>query len=165
VPPAALTLEIAEEVLLIDARRTARALNQFRQFGVRLALDHYGRSAPSLAGLRNLPVDELKLDASFVEPMVSSTQDAVVVRSTVELARSLGITTVGSGVASNDLLNAVALAGCAGAQGSLLSEPMSADSVQNWLASYGASVEHQQPAPGQRQYGQAASGGWDASHR
>ncbi|MFC6020666.1 EAL domain-containing protein [Plantactinospora solaniradicis] len=159
VPPGALTLEIAEEVLLIDVRRTATALGQFRHFGVRLALDHYGRSAPSLTRLRSMPVDELKLDPSFVEPMLDSTQDAVVVRSTVELARSLGITTVAEGVASHTLLDAVTLSGCSGAQGSLFSEPMSGDSLHSWLASFHrAPVEHQ-TVSGQRQPGQPTTSG------
>jgi diguanylate cyclase (GGDEF)-like protein len=153
-PPTVFTLEIAEEVLLIDARRTAQALSQFRHFGVRLSLDHYGRSAPSLARLRSMPVDELKLDPSFVEPMVNSPQDAVVVRSTVELARSLGITTVVEGIASEEVLDAVTRSGCSGAQGDLLSEPMSVDSLQKWLASsHRAPAEHHQLAPGQRQHG------------
>ena len=148
VPPAAFTLEVAEEVLLIDVRRTAKALSQFRQFGVRLSLDHYGRSAPSLTRLRSLPIDELKLDSSFVEPMLNSSQDAVVVRSTVDLARSLGISTVVEGVATRDLLDAAMLAGCSGAQGSLLGDPMSPDSLQSWLtSSYQAPVEHHQMAP------------------
>ncbi|GAA3734150.1 hypothetical protein GCM10022225_15620 [Plantactinospora mayteni] len=159
-PPAALTLEIAEEVLLVDARRTATALGQFRHFGVRLCLDHYGRSAPSLTRLRSMPVDELKLDPSFVEPMVNSTQDAVVVRSTVELARSLGMPTIVEGVASPDLRDAVALAGCFGVQGGLSGEPMSADSLQSWLASpHRVPVEYQ-PATGQHHHTQAGPGGW-----
>ncbi|MEU7871414.1 bifunctional diguanylate cyclase/phosphodiesterase [Dactylosporangium sp. NPDC049140] len=134
VPPSAFTLEIAEEVMLIDARRTETALGQFRHFGVRLALDHYGRSAPSLARLRSMPVDELKLDPAFAAPMVSSPQDAVVIRSTVELAHSLGITVVAEGVDTREMVDAVTLSGCAGVQGTLPGEPLSVDALQAWLA-------------------------------
>ncbi|GIG86160.1 bifunctional diguanylate cyclase/phosphodiesterase [Plantactinospora endophytica] len=151
VPAGALTLEIAEEVLLVDARRTAMALGQFRHFGVRLSLDGYGRSAPSLTRLRSMPVDELKLDPSFVEPMVNSTQDAAVVRSTVELARSLGITTVVEGVASHELLDAVTLTGCSGAQGSLFGEPMSEEGLHAWLASLQRVPADHQSGRGPRQ--------------
>lgn len=133
IPPGAVTLEIAEDVLLIDPRRTAAALAQFRRFGVRLALDHYGRSAPSLTRLRNLPVDEIKLDASFVAPVLRSAQDAAVVRSTIELARSLTIATVAEGVTSRDLLAALASYGCNGAQGPVPGEPMSPDALGAWL--------------------------------
>ncbi|WP_433061176.1 putative bifunctional diguanylate cyclase/phosphodiesterase [Dactylosporangium sp. CS-033363] len=148
VPPSALTLEIAEDVMLIDARRTETALGQFRHFGVRLALDHYGRSAPSLARLRSMPVDELKLDPAFAAPMVNSPQDAVVIRSTVELARSLGITVVAEGVDSREMVDAVTLSGCAGVQGVLPGEPMSVEVLRTWLSSLGPAGE--QRTPGQR---------------
>ncbi len=133
VPPSALTLEIAEDVLQIDPRRTATALGQFRHFGIKLALDHYGRSAPSLTRLRSMPVDELKLDGSFARAMLNSPQDAAVLRSTVELARSLNIVTVVDGIDSVELYNAVSATGCVGAQGVALGEPMSGDTLRNWL--------------------------------
>jgi diguanylate cyclase (GGDEF)-like protein len=134
-PPSALTLEVAEEVLLIDPRRTATALSQFRHFGVRLSLDHYGRSAPSLTRLRTMPVNELKLDPSFVRPMLNSSQDAAVVRSTVDLATSLNIVTVVEGVDSQELLDAVAACGCSAVQGAALGGPMNADALTKWLTS------------------------------
>jgi EAL domain-containing protein (putative c-di-GMP-specific phosphodiesterase class I) len=133
IPPSALTLEIAEEVLTIDPRRTATALGQFRHFGIKLALDHYGRSAPSLSRLREMPVDELKLDATFTRAVLNSPQDAAVLRSTVELARSLNIVTVVDGIDSVELYNAVSASGCIGAQGIALGEPMNGDVLRNWL--------------------------------
>ncbi|GAA3455046.1 putative bifunctional diguanylate cyclase/phosphodiesterase [Dactylosporangium matsuzakiense] len=155
VPPSALTLEIAEDVMLIDARRTETALGQFRHFGVRLALDHYGRSAPSLARLRSMPVDELKLDPAFAAPMVNSPQDAVVIRSTVDLARSLGITVIAEGVDTREMVDAVTLSGCAGVQGILPGEPMSADALQQWFA---ALRQPEGQIPGQRRREQTHSG-------
>jgi diguanylate cyclase (GGDEF)-like protein len=134
VPPAAVTLEISEEVILIDPRRTATALGQFRHFGVRLALDHYGRSAPSLTRLRTTPVDELKLDPSFVNPILDSPQDAAVVRSTVELAKSLNIVTVVEGVDTNELFDAIVGIGCAGGQGTALGPVMTLESLRAWLS-------------------------------
>jgi diguanylate cyclase (GGDEF)-like protein len=133
VAPSSVTLEIAEEVLQIDPRRTASALGQFRHFGFRLALDHYGRSAPSLTRLRAMPVDELKLDPAFARAMLNSPQDAAVLRSTVELARSLNIATYVDGVDSLELYNAIFGAGCVGAQGPALGEPMNADVLRQWL--------------------------------
>jgi diguanylate cyclase (GGDEF)-like protein len=133
-PPSAVTLEISEEVILIDPRRTATALGQFRHFGVRLALDHYGRSAPSLTRLRSTPVDELKLDRSFVGPILDSPQDAAVVRSTVELAKSLNIVTVVEGVDSPELFDAVVDVGCVGAQGAALAPAMTIDALRSWVS-------------------------------
>ncbi len=144
-PPSAVTLEIAEDVLQIDPRRTAAALNQFRHFGIRLALDHYGRSAPSLTRLRSMPVDELKLDPSFARAMLNSPQDAAVLRSTVELARSLNIVTVVDGVDSLELYNAVAATGCTGAQGPALGEPMSVDILRQWVEPLATRSPAQEP--------------------
>lgn len=132
-PPPAVTLEISEEVLLIDARRTSLALSQFRHFGVRLTLDHYGKSAPSLTRLRTTPVDEIKLDPSFVAPILDSPQDAAIVRSTIELAKSLNIVTVAEGVDTNELFKAVIEAGCAGVQGAAMAPAMTSDGLRNWL--------------------------------
>jgi|GEM_PF-675486 len=154
-PPAAVTLEIAEEVLLVDPRRTSYALGQFRIFGVRLALDHFGRSAPSITRLRALPVDELKLDASFVGPVLHSPQDSAIVRAIVELARSLDIRTVADGVDSRELLHAVAALGFAGAQGAAAGEAMDAGALARWLEradpnanrSRGAFAPPSSPAP------------------
>lgn len=135
VPPSLVTLELAEEVLHINPRLTANALGQFRHFGVRLALDHYGRSAPSLRRLRDMPVDELKLDAAFVRSVLDGPQDAAVVRSTVELARSLGIVTVVDGIDTVELYHAVAPFGCNGVQGAAIGQPMTGDGLRDWLRS------------------------------
>lgn len=134
VPPAVVTLELSEDVLHVNPRLTANALNQFRHFGMRLALDHYGRSAPSLTRLRAMPVDELKLDAVFGRSVLDSPQDAAVVRSTVELARSLGIVTVVDGIDSVALYQAVATFGCAGVQGPAVGQPMAGDGLRDWLS-------------------------------
>jgi diguanylate cyclase (GGDEF)-like protein len=146
IPPSAVTLEIAEDVLLIDPRRTAVALGQFRHFGIRLSLDHYGRSAPSLTRLRSLRVDELKLDASFVRPILESAQDAAIVRSTIDMARSLRIVTVVDGVDSRELLDAVMACGCDLVQGAALGEPMSPEGVRNWLAGAVPAQQQRRPA-------------------
>jgi diguanylate cyclase len=99
VPPTAIQLELAEDLLLVDPGRTRRALTQYRTLGFRLALDHYGRSAPSLTRLRTMPVQELNLDRSFVATVLHSGPDEAVVRSTVMLANSLSIRTLADGVA------------------------------------------------------------------
>ena len=133
VPPAAIQLELAEDLLLVDPGRTRRALNQFRTLGVRLALDHYGRSAPSLTRLRTMPVQELKLDRSFVASVLQSGPDEAVVRSTVSLAQSLGIRTVADGVDTADLLDRVRSYGVAAVQGAAVGEPMSPAVLADWL--------------------------------
>lgn len=133
VPPAAIQLELAEDLLLVDPGRTRRALNQFRTLGVRLALDHYGRSAPSLTRLRTMPVQELKLDRSFVASVLQSGPDEAVVRSTVSLAQSLGIRTVADGVDTSELLGRVRSYGVRAVQGAAVGDPMSPTDLAGWL--------------------------------
>ena len=129
----AIQLELAEDLLLVDPGRTRRALDQFRTLGVRLALDHYGRSAPSLTRLRTMPVQELKLDRSFVASVLQGGPDEAVVRSTISLARSLGIRTVADGVDTADLLDRVRSYGVRGVQGAAVGDPMSPDALADWL--------------------------------
>jgi diguanylate cyclase (GGDEF)-like protein len=133
VPPAAIQLELAEDLLLMDPSRTRRALSQFRTLGFRLALDHYGRSAPSLTRLRTMPVQELNLDRSFVASVLESTPDEAVVRSTVMLAQSLGIRTVADGVDTPDLLSRVRSYGVRSVQGTAIGPSMSPADLANWL--------------------------------
>jgi predicted signal transduction protein with EAL and GGDEF domain len=133
-PPATVTLEIPEDVLHINARLTTNALSQFRHFGMRMALDHYGRSAGSLNRLRSIPIDELKLDRAFVQPVLNSPQDAAVVRLTIELAASLGIATVIDGIDSAALYHAVAGYGCSAMQGPVICAPMAGDQLSEWLS-------------------------------
>jgi diguanylate cyclase (GGDEF)-like protein len=133
VPPGAIQLELAEDLLLVDAGRTRRALSQFRTLGVRLALDHYGRSAPSLIRLRTMPVQELKLDRSFVASVLQSGPDEAVVRSTVSLATSLGIRVVADGVDTAELIERVRSYGVGGVQGAAVGDPMSPGALADWL--------------------------------
>ena len=132
-PAGALQLELAEDLMLVDPGRTRRALGQFRTLGVRLALDHYGRSAPSLTRLRAMPVQELKLDRSFVASVLQGGPDEAVVRSTISLAGSLGIRTVADGVDTADLLDRVRSYGVRGVQGAAVVDPMSPAALADWL--------------------------------
>jgi diguanylate cyclase (GGDEF)-like protein len=133
IPPASIQLELAEDLLLVDPGRTRRALTQFRTLGVRLALDHYGRSAPSLTRLRAMPVQELKLDRSFVASVLQCGPDEAVVRSTISLAQSLGIRTVADGVDTADLLDRVRSYGVRAVQGAAVGDPMSPGVLADWL--------------------------------
>jgi diguanylate cyclase (GGDEF)-like protein len=133
VPPGAIQLELAEDLLLVDPGRTRRALSQFRTLGVRLALDHYGRSAPSLTRLRAMPVHELKLDRSFVASVLQSAPDEAVVRSTVSLVKSLGIRVVADGVDTAELIDRVRSYGVGAVQGAAIGAPMSPTALADWL--------------------------------
>ena len=133
VPPVSIQLELAEDLLLVDPHRTRRALSQLRTLGVRLALDHYGRSAPSFTRLRTLPVQELKLDRSFVASATHSEQDESVVRATVNLVQTLGIRAAADGVDSERLLYQVRSYGVRIVQGAIVGDAMTPAGLAEWL--------------------------------
>ena len=144
-PPGTLTLELTESAVMADPFRAASILGRLSRMGVRLALDDFGTGYSSLAYLKRLPVDELKIDRSFVAHMAADADDAAIVRSTVELARSLRLGTVAEGVETAEALATLRAFGCESVQGFLFGRPMRADQVFEWARRHAAST----PALGQ----------------
>ena len=132
-PAEALVLEITEDVLIADAARSQQVMAALRRLGVSLSIDDYGSGYSSLAYLRALPVDELKLDRSFVTHLTSDDRSAAIVRSTLQLARDLGMTMVAEGVEDAGSLAALRSWGCDLAQGYHIARPMPADRFLAWL--------------------------------
>jgi diguanylate cyclase (GGDEF)-like protein len=134
VPAAALTLEITEDVLMADAARSQQVMAALRRLGVRLSIDDYGTGYSSLSYLRALPVDELKLDRSFVRNLTSDERAAAIVRSTLQLALDLDMAMVVEGVEDAATLAALRAWGCGVAQGYHIARPMPVDRFLPWLA-------------------------------
>jgi diguanylate cyclase (GGDEF)-like protein len=133
VDPASLTLEITESSLLVDAPRTRSTLDDLHAVGLRLAIDDFGTGYSSLSYLRRLPVQELKIDQSFVSSMLDDPQDEVIVRSTIDLGHNLGLRVVAEGAESTLVLDRLTQFGCDVAQGYAIASPMSADSLVGWV--------------------------------
>jgi diguanylate cyclase (GGDEF)-like protein len=133
VEPRCLELEITEDTILIDPARTSIILDQLNERGVTLAIDDFGTGYSSLSYLKRLPVDVLKIDRSFVSRMETDENDAVIVRSTIELAHNLGLLVVAEGVETQDTLVQLAELGCDTAQGYHLSRPVPAEELTGWL--------------------------------
>lgn len=133
VPPTKLELEITESAMMSDPRRSLEILTQLSEMGVHLAVDDYGTGFSSLAYLKRLPVDAIKIDKSFVMTMDRDEDDAAIVRSTVELAHLLGLTVVAEGVESQAISDGLAALGCDAAQGYHYCRPCSADVLGRWL--------------------------------
>jgi EAL domain-containing protein (putative c-di-GMP-specific phosphodiesterase class I) len=142
VPAEALTLEITEDVLMADAARSQQVMAGLRALGVRLSIDDYGTGYSSLSYLRALPVDELKLDRSFVRQLTSDERAAAIVRSTLQLSRDLGMTMVVEGVEDAAALGALREWGCEYAQGYFIARPLPGDDVLPWLAQRGSVAPH-----------------------
>jgi EAL domain-containing protein (putative c-di-GMP-specific phosphodiesterase class I) len=118
---------------MLDHIRSAEALNALRQQGVHISVDDYGTGYSSLGYLREFPVDELKLDKSFVMRMTQDPGAAAIVRTTIDLAHSLGLTMVAEGVETEAALAELARLGCDLAQGYHISKPLPADQLTSWL--------------------------------
>ncbi|CAN5274630.1 hypothetical protein BH20ACT9_BH20ACT9_09500 [soil metagenome] len=124
--PGCLELEITESTVMVDPGRALDVLSRLSGLGVGLAIDDYGTGYSSLAYLRRLPVDTLKIDKSFVTTMATDDGNASIVRSTVELARSLGLRVVAEGVEDATVWRALTELGCDSAQGYFLGHPRAA---------------------------------------
>ena len=134
VPAHLLELEITENSIMTDPKRAIAKLEELSSMGVRLAIDDFGTGYSSLAYLKSLPVDELKIDKSFVMNMQASADDGVIVRSTIDLGRNLGLAVVAEGVESEDALAHLQALGCDEAQGFFMSRPISAEALTAWIA-------------------------------
>jgi diguanylate cyclase (GGDEF)-like protein len=133
VPASCLKIEITEESLLEDRVRARDVLARLRGAGVHIAIDDYGSGYSSLAYLRELPVDELKLDRSFILPMADDARAAAIVRSTVELAHSLGLRIVAEGVEHAASASELTRYGCDSAQGYLYTRALPPAELVRWL--------------------------------
>jgi diguanylate cyclase (GGDEF)-like protein/PAS domain S-box-containing protein len=135
VDPAMLELEITESTVLSDPIRTKRVLGRLSAMGIVLSIDDFGTGYSSLSYLSQLPVNEIKIDRSFVMNMAECENDAVIVRSTIDLARNLGLHVVAEGVETERAWHELNELGCTMAQGYYLSRPVPAAELTEWLQS------------------------------
>jgi EAL domain-containing protein (putative c-di-GMP-specific phosphodiesterase class I) len=133
VDPSRLILEITETSVMSDAEYAMQVLNRLAAMGLTLAIDDFGTGYSSLSYLKRLPVDEVKIDKSFVLNMQEDENDAVIVRSIIDLARNLGLRVVAEGVETMATWAALRDMGCDIAQGYVISRPLPADQLGAWL--------------------------------
>jgi diguanylate cyclase len=119
--------------VMADPARSMETLSRLQAMGVELSIDDFGTGYSSLAYLKRLPVDELKIDKSFVQGMDADENDAVIVRSTIDLGRNLGLRVVAEGVETADAWHQLVMLGCDIAQGYYLSRPVPAAELAAWL--------------------------------
>jgi len=129
-----LTLEVTESAIIQDAAIAAETLRRLHGIGIGVAIDDFGTGYTSLSYLRKLPFDRIKIDKSFILGMRQSNDDAIIVRTIVELSRSLGLQVVAEGVEDNETLQTLTAMGCGQAQGFHMGRPMPASALEDWLA-------------------------------
>jgi len=133
-PGTSLVLEITESVFMVDRATAVTVLHALRELGIRISMDDYGTGYSSLAYLRELPIDELKLDRSFIGNLDADPRAAAIVESTIALSHSLGLAMVAEGVETLDALNRLRRYGCDLAQGYLVARPLPQDGLRAWFA-------------------------------
>ena len=137
-PAEAFCLEITESAIMDDPQRAQATLERLHAMGFSLSIDDFGTGYSSLAYLKKLPVDELKIDQSFVKNMETDGDDAKIVRSTVELAHNLGLSVVAEGVENEAVWKLLRELGCDQAQGHHMGRPMPADAFYEWSVGWQA---------------------------
>jgi diguanylate cyclase (GGDEF)-like protein len=147
VPPRVLQLEITEEFLMADHDRARSILTRLRDGGIQISVDDFGTGYSSLSRLREMPIDELKLDRSFVLPMADDARAAALVASAIGLAHSLGLRMVAEGVETNVAYTELKRLGCDQGQGFLMSRPVPAAELDHWLSNRRADGEPAEVPP------------------
>jgi len=132
--PAALLLEITETGVMLDPNQVIKTLDQLAAIGVKLSIDDFGTGHSSLLHLKRMPVHTLKVDKSFVIDMDSDEENASIVRATIDLAHSLGLSVTAEGVESGVVLEMLKEMGCDFCQGYYVGMPMTQHEVQVWLS-------------------------------
>ena len=152
VPPAFLKLELTESFLMADSGRSTGVLDALSEVGVNLSIDDFGTGYSSLSHLKRLPIQEIKIDRSFVMNMMVDANDTMIVRATVELGKNLGLQVVAEGVEDRETWDTLAAFGCDEAQGYFFSRPIPADEFWRWLSvrDPNAMLQPSQPDPSNR---------------
>ena len=137
VPHKNLLLEITESSIMADPVRAAEVCHRLNGLGIGLSLDDFGAGYSSLGYLKRLPVQEIKIDKSFILGMTEDENDEVIVRSTIDLARNLGLRVVAEGVETREVWDSLQALGCDLAQGFFLGRPMPGGEFPEWLKTFG----------------------------
>ncbi len=147
VDPANVVLEITESAIMSDPMTARRVMRRLSNIGFHLSIDDFGTGYSSLAYLKQLPVDEIKIDKSFVSQMDQDENDAVIVRATIDLAHNLGMKVVAEGVESTDVWDLLEMLGCDTAQGYLIRPPLAGKALADWISSSEWHREYWTPSP------------------
>ncbi|MGE6992454.1 putative bifunctional diguanylate cyclase/phosphodiesterase [Stutzerimonas zhaodongensis] len=133
IPGDQLVFEITESAMMRDPERALTMLHRLRALGIRLSVDDFGTGFSSLAQLRRMPVQELKIDQSFIRELDDTCGDAVIVRSTIDMSHALGLKVVAEGVEHGETRDLLRAWGCDTLQGYFFSRPLPADAFEAWL--------------------------------
>jgi diguanylate cyclase (GGDEF)-like protein len=132
VKPSRIEMEVTESAMMDDPERVLDLLRELSDMGIRLSIDDFGTGYSSMSYLKRLPVDEVKIDKSFVLNLDSNAEDRAIVKATIDLAHSLGLEVIAEGVDSQETIDLLIEMGCDTAQGFYISRPQSALDLLKW---------------------------------
>ena len=136
IPGSALELEMTESAMMTNSERTVSVIGSIRELGSRIMIDDFGTGHSSLQRMRDIPLDGLKIDRTFVDQLTENHQNRAIVQAIVDLAKNLGLTTIAEGVETAASWRALALMGCDSLQGFLVARPMGVAPLASWLRTY-----------------------------
>ena len=136
VKPEMICMEITESALMEDPVKARRTVEQLHNLGVSISIDDYGTGYSSLAYVKNLPVNELKIDREFIKNMIHNKEDVAIVRSTIELGHNLGLTVVAEGIEHEEEMQMLRDFGCDQVQGFLISKALTASDMETWISEH-----------------------------
>jgi diguanylate cyclase (GGDEF)-like protein/PAS domain S-box-containing protein len=136
-----LTLEVTEAAAMSAHDASLKVLEELHEMGISLSIDDFGSGYSSLSHLKKLPMDELKIDCSFISGLAGDKDDAALVRSIIEMAKSLGMKVVAEGVEDKETLDILASYGCDIVQGFYLANTMSVDDLEAWMSEYDGELQ------------------------
>lgn len=139
VDPSMICMEITESALMEDPIKARRTVESLHKLGLSISIDDYGTGYSSLAYVKNLPVNELKIDREFIKNMINNEEDVAIVRSTIELGHNLGLKVVAEGIEHEEEIQMLREFGCDQAQGFLISKALTATDMEAWISENGHS--------------------------
>ena len=125
-------MEVTESVMMTNPKKSIDVLKRIDELGIEIAIDDFGTGYSSLAYLKQLPLSKLKIDKSFIMDMIEDDNDAMIVRSTIDLAHNLGMKVVAEGIEEKEMLELLQILGCEFGQGYYMSHPISEDDFEKW---------------------------------
>jgi len=149
-PGRALTLELTETALMADPESALAQLDELRELGVQISMDDFGTGYSALSYLRSFPVDEVKIDRSFVADVNRGADDLALVRAVIDLGQALRLRTVAEGIEDTEQLATLRGLGCRYGQGHLLARPLDEDAVEAWLGELAQDTERGRRGPSAR---------------
>ncbi|MDH5599903.1 MAG: EAL domain-containing protein [Gammaproteobacteria bacterium] len=133
VSPSNFIIEITESVMMTNPKKSIDILTQLNELGIEIAVDDFGTGYSSLAYLKQLPLSKLKIDKSFIMDMIEDDNDAIIVRSTIDLAHNLEMNVIAEGIEEKEILQLLAKLGCESGQGYYISRPKTEDDLKQWI--------------------------------